>query len=188
MGTPSQPHPPEILRERLRYQGYKYSFLCQRMRFPNNTEGEREYLVHPGGAVVVPITAEDKFLCIYQYRFAIGSYIYEFPAGTIDPGETPDQTVRRELEEETGFRAHRWDDLGEFFLAPGYSNEVMYIYLARDLEKLDYPPAGDEDEDILVKEFTAEELSQQILKGNDADAKTIACFFRAQQFLAQEKP
>lgn len=186
MGISQPPYPPEILRERLRYQGYKYTFLCQRLRFPNQTEGEREYLVHPGGAVVVPITAEGKYVCIYQYRFAVGAYIYEFPAGTLDPGETPEQTVRRELEEETGLRGHRWHSLGEFFLAPGYSDEVMYIYLARDLEVLERPPAGDEDEDITVMEFTPEEMTERILMGNDADAKTVACFFRAQRFLQQE--
>lgn len=179
-------HPPDILRERLRFQGNKYIFVSQRMRFPGNKEGEREYLIHPGGAVVVPVTAEGKFVCIYQYRFAIGSYIYEFPAGTLEPGETPEETIRREIQEETQLKANRWDSLGEFYLAPGYSDEVMYAFLARDLEIVPDPPPQDEDEDITVVELTPEELQTLCLEGREVDSKSITCFFRAQQFLAKE--
>jgi ADP-ribose pyrophosphatase len=183
MGILSKPNPPQVLQERLRYQGYKYTFVCQRMRFPGDKEGEREYLIHPGGAVVVPVTAAGKFVCIRQYRFAVGSYIYEFPAGTLEPGEDPEDTIRRELEEETGLRGHRWDHLGEFYLAPGYSDEVMYAFLARDLEPLENPPAQDDDEDITVVEFSPEELVDRIQNTADLDAKSIACFYRAQHFL-----
>ncbi|MDX2272998.1 MAG: NUDIX hydrolase [Cyanobacteriota bacterium] len=180
---PERPYPPQVVRERFRYQGYKYSFVCQKMRFPGNKEGEREYLIHPGGAIVVPVTASGEFVCIRQYRFAIANYIYEFPAGTLEPNEHPDQTIRRELEEETGRRGHRWDSLGTFYLAPGYSDELMYAYLARDLEVLPHPPAGDEDEDITVVELNPQEMQQRIQETSDFDAKSIACFYRAQQFL-----
>lgn len=180
-------NPSQIIRERLRFQGYKYTFVSQRMRFPSGKEGEREYLIHPGGAVVVPVTAAGKFVCIRQYRFAVASYIYEFPAGTLEPGEHPDETIRRELEEETGLRAHRWDSLGQFYLCPGYSDEIMYAYLARDLEVLDSPPAKDEDEDIAVVEFSPAELTEIARFGLDLDSKSITCFWRAQMFLAAEK-
>ncbi|GAB4212932.1 MAG: NUDIX hydrolase [Synechococcales cyanobacterium] len=183
----TKPHPPIVLRERLRYQGYKYTFLGQRLKFPNQTEGDREYIVHPGGAVVVPVTASGHFVCIRQYRFAVGDYIYEFPAGTLEPGEHPAYTVKRELEEETGLRGHRWDDLGTFYLAPGYSDEVMYAYLARDLEVLSERPPGDEDEDIAVVELTAAELQEKVRLSPELDAKSIACFYRALLFLEQEQ-
>lgn len=181
MHTPSQ-----ILREHLRFQGHKYTFVSQRLRFPNGTEGEREYLLHPGGVVAVPVTAEGKFVCIRQYRFAVAAYLYEFPAGTVEPGEHPDETIRRELEEETGLRAHRWDPLGQFYLCPGYSSEIMYAYLARDLEVLDAPPAKDEDEDIAVVELSPAELTEMARFGLDFDSKSITCFWRAQLFLAAE--
>ncbi len=181
----SKPYPPVVLRERLRYQGYKYVFLGQRLRFPNQTEGDREYIVHPGGAVVVPVTAAGTFLCIRQYRFAVGDYIYEFPAGTLEPGEAPAETVKRELQEETGWRAHRWDDLGQFYLAPGYSDEIMYAYLARDLEPLPAKPPGDEDEDIQVVELTTAELRHKALHTLELDAKSVTCFYRALAFLGQ---
>ncbi|NJK61285.1 MAG: NUDIX hydrolase [Synechococcaceae cyanobacterium SM2_3_1] len=187
MGIPEKTHPAVVLHERFRYQGKKYTFVCQRMRFPRDKEGEREYLIHPGGAMVIPVTAEGSFLCLRQYRFAVGTYIYEFPAGTLEFGEAPADTIQRELEEETGYRAHRWDSLGEFFLAPGYSDEVMYCFLARDLEKLPDPPPQDDDEDITVVEYTPAELAQLIMTTGELDAKSIACFYRAQMFLANEQ-
>ncbi len=183
MGIP--PAPSILLAERLRYTGKKYTFVCQHLRFPGGQEGEREYLLHPGGAMVVPVTSEGHFMLLKQYRFAVGSYIYEFPAGTLEPGEAADQTIRRELEEETGYRGHRWDSLGTFFLAPGYSDEVMYVYLARDLEKLEDPPPQDDDEDIEVVVLSPDETAQLLLHQPDLDAKTIAAFYRAQAVLAQ---
>ncbi|MEN9251562.1 MAG: NUDIX hydrolase [Thermostichales cyanobacterium BF4_bins_65] len=180
-----KPYPSIVVRERLRYQGYKYLFLGQRLRFPNQTEGDREYIVHPGGAVVVPVTDTGTFVCIRQYRFAVGDYIYEFPAGTLEPGESPEMTIKRELEEEAGLKANRWDNLGQFYLAPGYSDEIMYAYLARDLQPLAEKPPGDEDEDIEVVQFTAAELRHKALHTRELDAKTVTCFYRAMAFLGQ---
>ncbi|WP_218079819.1 NUDIX hydrolase [Anthocerotibacter panamensis] len=182
-----KPIPSAIISDRLRFQGLKFTFLSQELRFPNGAQGERQFILHPGGAVIVPITATGTFVCIRQYRFAIADYLFEFPAGTLEPGEEPFQTVLRELQEETGFTAHRWDDLGHFHLAPGYSDEMLYIFLARDLEALLDPPPGDDDEDLEVIELSAEELTERMATTADFDAKTIACFFRAQQFLAHEK-
>ena len=184
MFKPKPPQPSDILREILHHRGFKFSYYSRRLRFPNGTEGNREYIVHPGGAVAVPVTADGKFVCIRQYRFAIGAYIYEFPAGTLEPDEPPAETVKRELEEETGYSASRWDDLGQFFLAPGYSDETLFIYLARELEKLENPPDGDEDEDIEVVFLTAAEMARKAVESKELDAKTIACFYRAQQWLA----
>ncbi|MEO0802714.1 MAG: NUDIX hydrolase [Cyanobacteria bacterium J06642_2] len=183
MPKPRPPQPSTVLAERLHYRGQKFDFLAQTLQFPNGVTGDREYVIHPGGVVVVPVTADGKFICIWQYRFAIGRYIYEFPAGTVEPDELPAQTARRELAEETGYSAHQWNDLGQFFLAPGYSDEIMYVFLARDLEKLDRPPAGDEDEDIQVLSKSEAELADEILLAPDADAKTIACFLRARHQL-----
>ena len=133
--------------------------------------------------MAVPVTDVGKFVCIYQYRFAVGDYIYEFPAGTLEPDEPANITVKRELEEETGYTARRWDRLGQFFLAPGYSDETIFAYLARDLEKLPVPPAGDEDEDIEVVELSVDEMRELAVTSKALDSKTIACFYRALQVL-----
>jgi ADP-ribose pyrophosphatase len=174
---------PQLLKQRLFYKGRKFDFEVNRLRLPNKAEGEWECIRHPGGALAVPVTAEGKLILVRQYRFAIQGRILEFPAGTVEINEDPLETVKREIQEETGYSAQKWDKLGEFFLAPGYSDEILYAFLARDLEKLDTPPAPEEDEDIEIVFFTPEELEKAILEGEPVDAKTISSFFLARPFL-----
>ncbi|HIK05544.1 MAG TPA: NUDIX hydrolase [Trichormus sp. M33_DOE_039] len=174
---------PQLLKQRLFYKGRKFDFEVNRLRLPNKSEGEWECIRHPGGALAVPVTAEGKLILVRQYRFAIQGRILEFPAGTVEPNEDPLETVTREIQEETGYSAQKWHKLGEFFLAPGYSDEILYAYLARDLEKLDNPPAQEADEDIEIVFLTPEELEKAILEGEPVDAKTISSFFLARPFL-----
>jgi ADP-ribose pyrophosphatase len=174
---------PQLLKQRLFYKGRKFDFEVNRLRLPNKSEGEWECIRHPGGALAVPVTAEGKLVLVRQYRFAIQGRILEFPAGTVEPGEDPQETVQREIAEETGYSAQKWHKLGEFFLAPGYSDEILYAFLARDLEKLETPPKQEEDEDIETILLTPEELEQAILAGEAVDAKSIASFFLARPFL-----
>ncbi|BCL39465.1 NUDIX hydrolase [Nostoc sp. MS1] len=174
---------PQLLKQRLFYKGRKFDFEVNRLRLPNKSEGEWECIRHPGGALAVPVTPEGKLVLVRQYRFAVQGRILEFPAGTLEPTEEPLETIKREIEEETGYSAQKWDKLGEFFLAPGYSDEIIYAFLARDLEKLDTPPKQDEDEDIETVLLTPEELERAILQGEPIDAKSITSFFLARPFL-----
>jgi len=175
--------PPELLKQRLAYQGRKFGFDVSRLRLPNGSEGDWECIRHPGGALAVPVTSEGKLVLLRQYRFAVQGRLLEFPAGTIEVNEDPFDTIKREIEEETGYRAIRWQKLGEFFLAPGYSDEVIYAFLALDLERLETPPNQDADEDIETVLMTPQELEQAILSGEPVDAKSIASFFLARPFL-----
>ncbi|BAB74653.1 NUDIX hydrolase [Anabaena sp. FACHB-709] len=174
---------PQLLKQRLFYKGRKFDFEVNRLRLPNKAEGEWECIRHPGGALAVPVTPEGKLVLVRQYRFAVQGRILEFPAGTLEPTEDALTTVKREIEEETGYSAQKWDKLGEFFLAPGYSDEIIYAFLARDLEKLDTPPKQDDDEDIETVLLTPEELERAILDGEPIDAKSITSFFLARPFL-----
>lgn len=174
---------PEKLKTRLQYCGRKFDYEVVRLRLPNGVEGEWECVRHPGGALVVPVTPEGKLVLVRQYRFALAGRILEFPAGTVEPGESPENTVRREVEEETGYRAATWQKLGEFPLAPGYSDEMIYAFLATDLTHLETPPAQDEDEDIEVVLMTPAELAGAIAAGEPIDAKSIASFWLAQPYL-----
>jgi ADP-ribose pyrophosphatase len=174
---------PQLLKQRLFYKGRKFDFEVNRLRLPNKVEGEWECIRHPGGALAVPVTAEGKLVLVRQYRFAVQGRILEFPAGTLEATENPLETVQREIEEETGYSAQKWDKLGEFFLAPGYSDEIIYAFLARDLTKLDTPPKQDEDEDIETILLTPEEMEKAILEGEPIDAKSITSFFLARPFL-----
>ena len=101
----------------------------------------------------------------------------------MEVNEDPSETIKRELEEETGYRARRWRKLGEFFLAPGYSDEIIYAFLAQDLEPLDTPPEQDADEDMETVLMTPKELEQAILNGEAVDAKSISSFLLARPFL-----
>ncbi len=175
--------PPQLLKQRLFHQGRKFNFEVNRLRLPNNVEGEWECIRHPGGALAVPVTPEGKLVLVRQYRFAVQGRLLEFPAGTIETLEDPAETIKREIEEETGYRAHRWQKLGQFFLAPGYSDEIIYAFLAQDLELLENPPTQDADEDIETVLMTPQELEQAILDGEAVDAKSIASFVLARPFL-----
>jgi ADP-ribose pyrophosphatase len=175
--------PPEVLKQRLFYQGRKFNFEVSRLRLPNQVEGDWECIRHPGGALAVPVTSDGKLILLRQYRFAVQGRLLEFPAGTIEPNEAPEETIKREIEEETGYRAHKWQKLGKFSLAPGYSDEFIYAFLAQDLERLEIPPSQDVDEDIETILMTPQELEQAILAGEPVDAKSISSFFLARPFL-----
>ncbi len=175
--------PPQLLKQRLVYQGRKFNFEVSHLRLPNKSEGDWECIRHPGGALAVPVTPDGKLVLLRQYRFALQGRILEFPAGTVEPHEDPEATIKREIEEETGYRANQWQKLGEFPVAPGYSDELIYAFLAQDLEKLKTPPKGDVDEDLENILMTPEELEKAILDGEPVDAKSISSFFLARPFL-----
>lgn len=175
--------PPEILEQKLAYKGRKFNYEVVKLRLPNGVAGEWECIRHPGGALAVPVTADGKFVLVKQYRFTVEGRILEFPAGTVEPNESPFKTIKREIEEETGYRASQWQDMGKFILAPGYSDEYIYAFLARDLEKLETPPQQDEDEDIEVVLMSESELETAILDGEPIDGKSIACFYMARAYL-----
>jgi ADP-ribose pyrophosphatase len=175
--------PAKIIQNKLHYQGRKFSFNVDRIELPNGVTGEWECIHHPGGAMAVPITNDGKLVLVKQYRFPTQGRILEFPAGTLEVGEDPATTIAREIEEETGYRASKWTNLGEFFLAPGYCDEIIYAYLAQDLEKLAVQPVGDDDEDIAVVLMTPSEFEAAIASGESIDAKSIAGYFLARKYL-----
>jgi ADP-ribose pyrophosphatase len=177
------PTPHQTLAPRLLYHGRKFNYEVSRLRLPNGAEGEWECVRHPGGALAVPVTPQGELVLVRQYRFAAGGWLLEFPAGTLESHEDPQTTIQREIEEETGYRAGRWTTLGQFYLAPGYSDEIIYSFLAQDLEKLPTPPAQDEDEDIETVLMTPDAFMAAVRAGEPIDAKSIASFVLAQPFL-----
>lgn len=141
----------------------------------DGTESTRAWLTHPGSVGIVPILgdgADAKVLLITQTRQATGKRLWELPAGTREPGEEPLTTAQREIQEETNYTAGRLERLSQFYLAPGYSDELMYLYLATDLR----PAAGtpDEDEDIEVVALPLAEAVARARAGEWDDVKTVA--------------
>ena len=105
-------------------------------------------------------------------------------SSSLEIGETPINSIKREIQEETGFSANKWDELGTLVPAPGYADEEIYLFLARDLNKLNSEVKGDLDEDIEVLILDPDELDNLISSGDEIlDAKTVTAWFRAKQFL-----
>lgn len=178
--------PPQLLKQRLFIKGRKFDFEINSLRLPNKAEGEWECIRHPGGALAIPLTADGKLILVRQYRFAVQGRLLEFPAGTVEPDETPLATIQREIQEEVGYEAQTWRSLGNFPLAPGYSDEYIYAFLATDLAKIEPPPTGDADEDIEVVYLTPQEFEQAVMMGEGVDAKSIASYFLAKHYLPVE--
>ena len=132
--------PPQLLKQCLLVKGRKFDFEVNSLRLPNKSEGEWECIRHPGGALAIPLTEDGRLVLVRQYRFAVQGRLLEFPAGTVEPEETPAQTIQREIEEEIGYRAHTWQPLGSFPLAPGYSDEFIHAFIATNLEAIAHPP------------------------------------------------
>lgn len=145
-----------------------------RVRLPNGKLIEREIIHHPGAAVIIPMLDKNTMVMIRQFRYAAGDFIWEFPAGTCSPGEPPLTCARRELEEETGYKARRWKKLIMFYPTPGVSTEIMHLYLAWDLRETQ--AHLEEDEILETKTFRISEISRMIRAGQIIDGKTILGF------------
>lgn len=128
------------------FRGRVLTLNLERVRLPNGQVAELEIAHHPGGAAVVAIDAEGRVCLLRQFRHAAGGWLTELPAGKLDGGEPPLDCARRELAEEAGVSARRWEKLGEFFSSPGVLTEVIHLFLAQDLEPVDASP---EDHEVL---------------------------------------
>lgn len=141
------------------------------IRLPNGIEKEK-VIVHPSNAVAILPLNGDRCKMLKQYRYAIDQYIFEAPAGTMEPGEDPLETARRELIEETGFTAQSIVSKGFIYTTPGYTDEKIYLFEARDLSpSQEY--GKDEDEVIEVVDIAIIDLIGMIRNGTIVDAKTI---------------
>lgn len=178
------PEPSRHLETTAHLDARKIRFEVNRIELPLGIEGSFGLIRHPGASLAVPLLADGRVVLLRQYRFAVAARILEFPAGTLDEGEDPLGTMQRELQEEAGYRAARWDELGVMLPCPGYSDERIHLFLARDLTPLETPPAGDDDEDLEVLRMTPQELDERLASGDEyLDGKSLAAWFRARQVL-----
>jgi ADP-ribose pyrophosphatase len=137
---------------------------------------KRSIVRHPGSAVMMAVDDHRRILLVRQYRLPAGHYMWELPAGRLDPGEKPLQAAKRELIEETGYRAKRWTKLASFFVSPGFVDERMTIYLAESLTASVATPM--DDERIETRWFSESEVEKMIDSGKLEDAKSIVGFYR----------
>ncbi len=136
----------------------------------------REVVKHSGGVVILA-EKEDKILLVKQFRYPMKEIMFELPAGKLEIGEDPFEAAKRELEEETGYSANKWTDLGYVYTSPGYSDEKLYLYKAEDLEFTHCHP--DEGEIIQAFEYKYDDVLKMILDGKINDAKTLCAILRA---------
>ena len=171
-----------ILEEFRIFEGKIINVYRYDVQLPNGVESTREVVRHPGAAAVLPYM-EGRVFLVRQYRFPVDEELLEAPAGKLDvAGEAPEECARRELEEETGFRANTFEYLGYIYTTPGFSDEIIHLYLATDLEKLE-AQALDEDEIIDVVEMEWEEFYRACLEGRIVDSKTVALALRASKII-----
>lgn len=160
------------------YDGKLLKVHRDTVAMPNGHEEVREVIRHCGASVIVPHLGDDRYVLVRQYRYALGRETLEFPAGRLDPGEEPLDSARRELKEETGYLATRWEELFQIHPAPGYSDERLWIYLAEDLQAGQNSP--DPDELVLVVEMSLDEILRRLKKGEITDSKTVAALLYLQ--------
>ena len=153
-------------------QGRVFDLYAENITLPNGVTLEMEIIRHPGAAAIVPVTKDGLVLLLQQYRHAVGGFIWEIPAGTLEPGEDAQRCARRELIEETGYCAGSFDKLTELTPLPAYSDERIHIYLATDL--VPSTQRLNDDEIISVHPFGFNEALDMIARGEIQDAKTIA--------------
>ncbi|MBK3494285.1 NUDIX hydrolase [Viridibacillus sp. YIM B01967] len=155
------------------FEGRVISVKVDDVTLPNGSTSTRELVTHPGAVAIIPITNEGKIVLVEQYRKPLERSIIEIPAGKLEKGEKPEYTAIRELEEETGYGSKKFTYVQSFATSPGFADEVIHIYAARDLYRIENPAGLDEDEFVELLEVTLEEAEQMIRDERIYDAKTV---------------
>lgn len=154
------------------YDGKIVKLQVDDVTLPNGNVAKREIIKHPGAVAVIAVTDEGKLVLVEQYRKALERSIIEIPAGKLEPGEEPIVTARRELEEETGYGAHSFTYLQAFATSPGFADEIIHLFVAKDLYKIENKAELDEDEFVELLEVSLEEAGQMVADELIYDAKT----------------
>ena len=163
------------------HQGRIFRLVNEKYTLDNGVASDMDFIQHPGAAAMVPMLNHTDVILIKQYRHAIRKFIWEIPAGTLDPDESPINCAKRELIEEIGYSANDWHQLGTITPLPGCTNERIHIFLASELN-----PAKqnlDDDEMLNVHKMELSKAVQMILTGEIQDSKTISALFLAFNWL-----
>jgi len=168
------------------FQGRVILVNVETVRLPNGHVTDLEIIHHPGGAAVVAVAADRQVCLIRQFRHAVGGWLWELPAGKLEPNEPPLATARRELTEETGISAQEWTSLGPYVSSPGVFTEIVHLFMAQDLQpgKMHLEAS----ELIEVHWLDLQEACARALNGEISDGKTALGLLRAQAALLAAAP
>ena len=155
----------------------------ENVRLPNGREIALSIVRHPGAAAIVPFLDDDHVLLIRQYRFAAGGEIWEVPAGKLDPGEAPEVCAARELQEETGYRAGRLQPLAPYLASPGFTDELIHLFAAFDLESAEQQL--EEDEVIELHPTPFARALEMVWSGEIHDGKSATALLHAAHHLGR---
>jgi ADP-ribose pyrophosphatase len=153
------------------FTGKILNVRLDRVLLPNGRESTREVVEHPGAVAIIPVQADGRVVLVRQYRYPVDEVLLEIPAGKLDSGEAPNDCAMRELTEETGFRAGKLEKLMSFYSAPGFTNEILHLYLAEDLQVAQQNLDGDEF--LSVEVYNHEEIRKLRDAGQIKDGKTL---------------
>lgn len=166
-----------LIRSEELLRGRAFTIRRDWLNTPDGRETKFDIIEHHGSVVIVPLDADGNLLFVRQYRHAAGVDLLELPAGTLEEGEEPEACAAREIREETGYSAGKLEMLGQFFLAPGYSTELMSVFLATALSYA--PLEADEDEFLSLEKLPVREAFNRAARGEFADAKSLAALLLA---------
>ncbi|HEY5257624.1 MAG TPA: NUDIX hydrolase [Candidatus Baltobacteraceae bacterium] len=162
---------PEVVATRRVFAGRVFDVRCDQIRWGDGQTASLDIVEHGDSVAIVAVTTAGELLLVRQYRRAASAFLWEVPAGCVEPGETPVEGAHRELAEETGFRAGRLRSLGGCWVTPGYCDEFLHFVLAEDL--LSGSQDLDEDERITVAAVSPSNARQMVARGEICDAKTL---------------
>lgn len=158
-------------------KGAKFELVTETVELPNGSRVELDLLTHPGAAAVLPFLDAETVLLIRQYRFATGGYLLEVPAGKLDADEAPEVCAARELEEETGYRPGRIEALTSIWTSPGFTDEVIHLFVAHDLERTTQQLEAHEIIELVPMKLA--DALDLVHRGELRDAKSVATLLLA---------
>ncbi|MBD7914500.1 NUDIX hydrolase [Clostridium sp. Sa3CUN1] len=164
----------KVLNEKLIYKGSFIDVLNINVELPNGKNTSRDIIKHPGATAIIPFIDEENIILVEQFRLALNKNLLEIPAGKLDKGEEPIKCAKRELQEETGYIANNLEYLGCMATAPGFCDEIIYLYKASNLTIGN--KNEDDDEFTNVKIVNINKVKEMIKNGEIIDGKTISIF------------
>ncbi len=175
--------PFEVIESQVVFRGRVFNIRKDKVRVTESRVFHLDVVEHRNSVTIVPLDSDGNLWFVRQYRHPVGGNLLELPAGVIEPEESAAECAYREIREETGMAAGNLREIGSFFLAPGYSTEYMYVFLATELDP--DPLDADEDEFISIEKIPVEKAFSMAKSGQIQDVKTIGSIFLAQPFLLQ---